>query len=142
MLTLDHLKRRGWSLANTCFLCLEEEETIDRILIHCVKARVLWNLVFSLFGMLWTLPSSVKDMLLGWHDSLVGKRRKKLWRTAPLCLSWTVWKERNRRAFGNEEQYVQGLEHAFLCNLWNWSRLFLFFGPSLVVDFVDWVGSC
>ena len=28
-----------------------------------------------------------------------GKKRKKAWKAAPLCLFWTLWKERNRRAF-------------------------------------------
>ena len=78
MLTLDRLKRRGWFLTNRCFLCLEEEETIDHIFIHCVKTRVLWNLLFSLLGVLWILPSLLRDTLLEWHGSFVGKRRKKV----------------------------------------------------------------
>ena len=28
---LDHLKRRGWSLVNRCFLCHLKEESIDRM---------------------------------------------------------------------------------------------------------------
>ena len=63
-LTLDHLKRKGWFLANRCFLCLEEEKIIDHILIHCVKTRVLWISLFSLFGVLW-IPHFVRDTLLG-----------------------------------------------------------------------------
>ena len=34
-LTLDLVQKRGWSLANKCFMCLEEEETIDHLLLHC-----------------------------------------------------------------------------------------------------------
>ena len=41
VLTLDHLQRRGWSLTNKCFLCHLEEESIDHILTHYVKTRVL-----------------------------------------------------------------------------------------------------
>ncbi|RVW51874.1 hypothetical protein CK203_067969 [Vitis vinifera] len=41
VLTLDQLKKRGWCLANRCFLCCEEEESIDHILIQCSRARVL-----------------------------------------------------------------------------------------------------
>ena len=67
VLTLDRLKRRGWHLANRCFLCGVEEESIDHILINCTKARVLWELLFALFGVLWVLPFSVKDTLLDWH---------------------------------------------------------------------------
>ena len=50
VLTQDQLKRRGWILANRCSLCCAEEETINHILVHCSKAKVLWDLVFSLFG--------------------------------------------------------------------------------------------
>ena len=54
VLTLDQLKKRGWTLANRCFLCYAEEESIDHILIHCTNARVIvcsfWrNLSHSLF---------------------------------------------------------------------------------------------
>ena len=63
VLTLDQLKRRGWNLANRCFLCCVEEEMINHILIHCSKARVLWELVFTLFGVNLVLPLSDRDTL-------------------------------------------------------------------------------
>ncbi|RVW58189.1 ADP-ribosylation factor 1 [Vitis vinifera] len=57
-----------------CFLCCAEEETINRILVHCPKARVLWDLVFSLFGVNWVLPLTVKDTFLEQFSSrLQGK---------------------------------------------------------------------
>ena len=34
VLTLDQLKRRGRALANRCFLCEEEEEDINHLLLH------------------------------------------------------------------------------------------------------------
>ena len=40
-LTLDQLQKRGWSLANRCSLCYVHEETIDHILLHCGKTRLL-----------------------------------------------------------------------------------------------------
>ena len=54
ILTLEQLQRRGYSLANRCFLCLSEVETVDLLLLHCVKTRALWNLLFSCgLGSLW-----------------------------------------------------------------------------------------
>ena len=41
VLTLDWLKRRGVTLANRCFLCEEEDESIDHLLIHCPRAKML-----------------------------------------------------------------------------------------------------
>ena len=41
VLTFDQLKRRGMSLVNRCFMCEEDEENIDHILIHCKRAKML-----------------------------------------------------------------------------------------------------
>ena len=48
-ITLDELQKRGWPLANRCYLCQMHEESIDHILLHCAKTRTLWALFFSLF---------------------------------------------------------------------------------------------
>ena len=34
---------------------------------------------------------------------LYWKEMEKVWEATPLCLFWTLWKERNRRSFDNEE---------------------------------------
>ena len=52
MLILDQLKKRGRSLANRCFLCAEGEETIDHLLIHCSKAKILWDLLLAIYGVI------------------------------------------------------------------------------------------
>ena len=64
ILTLHQLKKRGWRIPNRCYLCKEEEETSDRIPIHCSKARLLWQLIFALFGIQWVLSCSVREVLL------------------------------------------------------------------------------
>ena len=68
-LTLDLIQKRGWALANRCFLCHEKEETIDHLLLQCTKTRVLWELFFTLVGVSWVLPFSVRETLLSWHGS-------------------------------------------------------------------------
>ena len=50
--------------------------------------------------------ATVNEALLGWHGSYVGKKRKKVWRAAPLCLFWTIWRERNIKSFENGEHSV------------------------------------
>ena len=93
VLTLDQLKKRGWILANRCFLCCVEEESIDHILIHCTKARVLWELLFAIFEVNWVLPLSVRDTLLGCRGFNMDKKRRNVWKAAPLCLFWAVWRK-------------------------------------------------
>ncbi|RVX20225.1 Transposon TX1 uncharacterized 149 kDa protein [Vitis vinifera] len=64
LLTTDRLKRIGWSIPNRCFLCKHKEETTDHLLLFCEKARMLWLLIFSLFGVQWVMHSTVKNHLL------------------------------------------------------------------------------
>ena len=51
VLTLDQLKRCGMFFANRCFMCEEEEETIDHLLIHCKFAKMLWDLFCQSSGL-------------------------------------------------------------------------------------------
>ena len=64
VLTLDQLKRRGMTFANRCFMCKEEEETIDHLLIHCKCAKMLCDLFLSIVGISWVFPQSVLHTLL------------------------------------------------------------------------------
>ena len=77
VLTLDQLQRRGRALANRCFLCEEKEEDINHLLLHCKKAKMLWDLVLSIVGTSWVFPNSVIQMLLAWQGTPVGNKRKK-----------------------------------------------------------------
>lgn len=135
-----HLEE-GVVCTNKCFLCCKEKESVDHILIHSDKKWVVWHLLFSLFGVSWVLTSSVGETLLSWHGSFMSRKRKKVWQVAHLCLFWTMWKERNNRAFDNEEHLDQGIKVAFLSNLWVWGNLYIPFGPSSIVDFVDLMRS-
>ncbi|RVW36211.1 hypothetical protein CK203_095780 [Vitis vinifera] len=83
LVVIDCLKRSGWNIPNRCYLCKNEEETTNHLLLFCEKARMLWLLIFSLFGVQWVMHFSVRRNLLGWHGSFVGKKREKAWRAAP-----------------------------------------------------------
>ena len=76
VLTLNCLQKRGCALSNRCFLCQMFEGSIDHLLLHCEKTREVWMLLLSLFGVSWVFPFSVKETLLGWRGSFVGKKRK------------------------------------------------------------------
>ena len=61
--------------------------------------RALWDVVFGLVDVKWVFPEILKEVLASWRGSFVGKKRKKIWDVIPLCIFWTVWKERNRLTF-------------------------------------------
>ena len=135
VLTLDRLQKRGWALANRCFLCQTFEESIDHLLLHCEKT--VWMLLLSLFGVTWVFPSSVKETLLGWRGSFVGTKRKKVWQEGPLRLFWVIWKVRNRIAFEDSVLSIQRLKASFVYLLWSETKLWIKDGPSTLIDFVD-----
>ena len=62
-------------MENKCFLCLSEIETVDHLLLHCVKTRVL----FSPF-LVWLGLSRVqrRKLFLGGMERLWGKHKKGL----------------------------------------------------------------
>ena len=141
VLTLDQLKRRGMNFTNRCFMCKEEEETIDHLLIHCKLAKTLWNLFLSIVGISWVFPQSVLNNLLAWQGATVGKKRKRIWLAAPLCLFWNIWGARNRLVFENEAPTAQRIKANFVTNLWGWGNLSSAVNTYSVVDFFTWLGS-
>ena len=140
-LTLDLVQKRGWALANRCFMCLEKEENINHLLLHCSRTRALWDLLFALFGVSWVMPFSVRDTLLSWNGYFLGKNRRKIWRAAPIHIFWTVWKERNRLAFKDESLSIQRLKQSLILTLWAEAKLFIDDCPLSIANFIDWLGS-
>ena len=141
VLTLDQLKRRGMTFANRCFMCEEEEETIDHLLIHCKIAKMLWDLFLLIVGISWVFPHSVLHTLLAWQGAAVGKKLKKIWLAAPLCLFWNIWRARNKLVFDNEVPSAQRIKANFVTNLWTWANLHSVDHTHSVVDFFTWLGS-
>ena len=106
-------------LASKCFLCKEEEETIDNLLVHCKSARLLWDLFLAIVGSSWVFPLTVGQTLLSWQGAQVGKKHKKIWLADLLCLLWILWRERNRVTFESEVPFAHRMKANFLSILWS-----------------------
>ncbi|RVW15175.1 LINE-1 reverse transcriptase-like [Vitis vinifera] len=98
VLTLDRLQIRGVQIPNCCFLCGCEEENVNHILLHCIVTRALWDIIFGLLDIKWVLPETVKEALTSWRGSFVGKKRKQIWKSIPLC----IFGRSGRRGIGEE----------------------------------------
>ncbi|RVX15673.1 Asparagine--tRNA ligase, chloroplastic/mitochondrial [Vitis vinifera] len=48
-------------------------ELANHILIHCAKARMLWDLLLALFGLMWVFPKTIRELLLCGHHKGVGE---------------------------------------------------------------------
>ena len=69
----------------------------------------------------------------------MGKKRKNARRVAPLCLMWTLWKERNGRVFNDVERSDQTIKHSFLYTILNWARVYLKDHTLSMFDFIAWL---
>ena len=136
ILTLDNLMLHGRPLTNRCCLCCCNAESVNHLLLFCSIAHSLWTYMFRLFGMEWVMPGSVVDLLFCWYHWL-GKHSSDIWDLALGCLMWTIWIERNRRSFEDEEKMVvQLLEHCQR-TLFDWSRCCGYSDCSTLLDFLS-----
>ena len=69
----------------------------------------------------------------------MGKKGKNARRVAPLCLMWTLWKERNGRAFNNIERFDQSIKSLFMYTFVNWGRVYIENHTISIIDFIDWL---
>ena len=69
----------------------------------------------------------------------MGRKRKKIWNSIPLCIFWTVWKECNRIAFREGSLAIHRLKNSFVYNMWRWNRLYLGDEASSLLGFLKWM---
>ena len=85
-------------------------------------------------------PLTVKETLLSRQGYFVGKQLNKAWMEAPLCIFWTIWRERNRPGFEDVIISINRMKFTFLCNLWSSVNLHNVERLKSLVDFLTWVG--
>ena len=76
------------------------------------------------------MPFSIKD-------AFVGKKINKAWKIAHLFLFWTIWKERNRRAFEDSKLIDHAILHSFMYMFLEWVRACLGYSSLSLFDFID-----
>jgi hypothetical protein len=85
---------------------------MDHLLLHCEATCVLWNTIFSRFGLSWVKPLRVIDLFACWWT---GSRSQSavVWKMVPSCLMWCLWRERNDRNFEDKERSTEELKSFF-----------------------------
>jgi len=64
-----------------------------------------------------------------------------LWRMAPLCLMWCLWRERNARTFDNCENGLLNLKKLVLQTLYSWRVAWNTLFVSTFFEFLDLCSS-
>ena len=101
---------------------------------------MLWDLFLVITDSNWVFPLTVRQLLLAWQSVSVGKKRKRVWLAAPLCIFWMLWKERNRVTFENEAPSAYRMKSVFLFTLWSWDKLYSVDNLNSLVEFLTWMG--
>jgi hypothetical protein len=70
----------------------------------------------------------------------VGSRNiLEVWRLAPLCLMWCIWRERNARSFEDRETSVVELKNIMFKSLYTWIAAYNSLPFSSFSDFLIFV---
>ena len=93
----------------------------------------LWIALVSVHGGDWVCPLLVKDLILGWIRLPLRKKDSRLWKAAPLCLLWAIWKERNSVIFEDDCFSFSRLKSFFLRSLCSWASLIKGGGDCYIV---------
>jgi hypothetical protein len=133
ILTSENLSNRGYTLTSRC--CCNGE-TIDHLLLHCPVAGVLWSWIFQAFGVHWALSGTIADLLFSWWNGL-GRHSSDIWNIVPVCLMWTIWKERNQRTFEDVSILDRQILEGFILTLFDWSRVWGFSNSTSISNFIS-----
>ena len=94
-LTIDNLRRRQLYVVEWCFMCKRGSETGEHLFLHSDYVWELWSLIFSMFGIQWTMPRTISNLLACWKRRGLTKDNNTIWNAIPGCLMWLIWRERN-----------------------------------------------
>lgn len=99
--TIDLLQRRGMILPNMCSLCLQDEELVNHVIIHCPFVCEVWEITMREVGIAWIFPNRLGDLFHGWNMVRTSKKGRLLWSLIYSAMCWSLWLERNQYIFEN-----------------------------------------
>jgi hypothetical protein len=97
----------------------------------------LWSVLFSIFDVKWVMNGRVIDLLACCKGQRGNKLVMEVWRMAPLCLMWTILRERNTRCFEDKEMTMAEFSNRFLNLFFHWAVVLNIPQVSLRHQFVD-----
>eukprot|EP00253_Pinus_taeda_P029800 PITA_29800 len=109
-LTWENLLRKGFRGPSRCPMFLKEEETMNHLFNSCEWASQLWLWMEAILEDSDRNRDSIQDTITNWRRNFSRIRRvDSIWKCTPGFITWTIWKDRNRRIFTEE---VRNLEFA------------------------------
>jgi hypothetical protein len=84
------------------------------------------------------MPARVVQVLDCWRSQVGSLSVLNVWRTALLCLRWSIWRERNAKWFEDREKTKEELKNILVKSLFSWTvayNISQFYNFSEFVDF-------
>jgi hypothetical protein len=106
--TSDRRARHGLQeRPDACYTCLQEEDNVDHILTLCPYARQVWCRVLHSASLQIADPGYTGNLQRWWTEARKRVRRfdRKRFDSMVICTAWTIWKQRNARAFSNDREH-------------------------------------
>src|ERR1044072_3974301 len=107
--TLDNLTKRGIPIQNNtrglCVMCKDKSESVPHLFFECRFTYVVWQSVYSWFGVDTVLPRECKAHFLQ-HIALgrgLKKKGDKLHKVIWFTVIWSIWCIRNNLVFKDIE---------------------------------------
>lgn len=97
---------------SACFVCLQEEDTVDHLLLQCVYAREVWFQSSNELGVQIPTPTS-EDTLEKWWEAARGRvpgHDRRRMDTLIILICWSLWKHRNAWAFNNRNNQYTAMQ--------------------------------
>lgn len=102
--TADRRLRHGLQdHTSACYICAQEEDSIDHLLLHCVFARQVWHNCFLKARISDTLVPTVYDKIEDWWleaRACIPKVNRRGFDSVVMLICWHLWKHRNGLVFG------------------------------------------
>ena len=112
---------------------------MNHLFLHCEVARDLWAHVLKIMDYCWVMPPKVLDVLFCWKRKFDDPHALFVWNLIPLCIWWTLWRERNDRCFENTFSSMEGLRGQLMSSLFCWAKAVLGFRLCDFFEFLSFV---
>jgi hypothetical protein len=91
---------------SSCFVCLQEEDNAEHILMQCVFAREVWHTCGQRLGFHYIVPSTDCVLEAWWTRERwrFGRKRRKHFDALVCTICHALWQHRNEWVFGNTER--------------------------------------
>lgn len=102
--TKINLHRRQVAVSDTsCPLCRNEVEDAGHLFFHCRKVTPLWWESMSWVSQFHVFPKDPKMHFLQHALTTTSGSRARRWKWWWIAVTWTIWKQRNKIIFSNED---------------------------------------